>query len=92
MSPLLFFIIFFTYTGMGKIFLQINSAAVAFIDILIAACEGLSKDACTPKVMTISMGEMFQNFISFKGKVLKIQQQKSEIWSNRKGELESLPK
>ena len=26
---------------MGKIFLQINSAAVAFIDILIAAWEGL---------------------------------------------------
>ena len=33
----LFFIIFFICTGMGKIFLQINSAAVAFIDILIAA-------------------------------------------------------
>ena len=28
---------FFICTGMGKIFLQINSAAVAFIDILIAA-------------------------------------------------------
>ena len=28
---------------MGKIFLQINSAAVAFIDILIAAWEGLRK-------------------------------------------------
>ena len=27
---------------MGKIFLQINSAAVAFIDILIAAWEGLN--------------------------------------------------
>ena len=27
---------------MGKIFLQINSAAVAFIDILIAAWEGLT--------------------------------------------------
>ena len=37
MSPILFFIIFFICTGMGKIFLQINSAAVAFIDILIAA-------------------------------------------------------
>ena len=42
MSPILFFIIFFTCTGVGKIFLQINSAAVAFIDILIAAWEGLS--------------------------------------------------
>ena len=41
MSPILFFIIFFTCTGVGKIFLQINSAAVAFIDILIAAWEGL---------------------------------------------------
>ena len=29
---------------MGKIFLQINSAAVAFIDILIAAWEGLKVD------------------------------------------------
>ena len=29
---------------MGKIFLQINSAAVAFIDILIAAWEGLTVD------------------------------------------------
>ena len=34
---LFFFIIFFNCTGVGKIFLQINSAAVAFIDILIAA-------------------------------------------------------
>ena len=33
----LFFIIFFICTGVGKIFLQINSAEVAFIDILIAA-------------------------------------------------------
>ena len=33
---------FFTCTGVGKIFLQINSAAVAFIDILIAAWEGLT--------------------------------------------------
>ena len=41
MSPILFFIIFFICTGVGKIFLQINSAAVAFIDILIAAWEGL---------------------------------------------------
>ena len=43
MSPISFFIIFFTCTGVGKIFLQINSAAVAFIDILIAAWEGLNK-------------------------------------------------
>ena len=42
MSPILFFIIFFICKGVGKIFLQINSAAVAFIDILIAAWEGLS--------------------------------------------------
>ena len=42
MSPILFFIIFFICTGVGKIFLQINSAAVAFIDILIAAWEGLT--------------------------------------------------
>ena len=42
MSPILLFIIFFTYTGVGKIFLQINPAAVAFIDILIAAWEGLT--------------------------------------------------
>ena len=41
MSPILFFRIFFICTGVGKIFLQINSAAVAFIDILIAAWEGL---------------------------------------------------
>ena len=41
MSPILFFIIFFICTGVEKIFLQINSAAVAFIDILIAAWEGL---------------------------------------------------
>ena len=32
-----FFIIFFICTGVGKIFLQINSAVVAFIGILIAA-------------------------------------------------------
>ena len=31
MSPILFFIKFFTCPGIGKIFLQINSAAVAFI-------------------------------------------------------------
>ena len=43
MSPILFFIIFFICTGVGKIFLQINSAVVAFIDILIAAWEGLSE-------------------------------------------------
>ena len=36
MSSILFFIIFFICTGVGKIFLQINSAAVAFSDILIA--------------------------------------------------------
>ena len=42
MSPILFFIIFFTCTGVGKIFLQINSAAVAFVDILIAAWKGLT--------------------------------------------------
>ena len=41
MSPILFFIIFFTCTGVGKIFLQINPAAVALINILIAAWEGL---------------------------------------------------
>ena len=41
MSPILFFIILFTCTGVGKIFLQINPAAVTFIDILIAAWEGL---------------------------------------------------
>ena len=41
MSPVLFFIIFFTCTGVGKIFLPINSAAVAFVDILIAGWEGL---------------------------------------------------
>ena len=35
------FFFFFTCTGVGKIFSQINSAAVAFIDILIAAWEGL---------------------------------------------------
>ena len=45
MSPILFFIIFFICTGVGKIFLQINSAAVAFIDILIAAWEGLVMQA-----------------------------------------------
>ena len=43
MSPILFFIyFFFTCTGVGKIFLQLNPAAVAFIDILMAAWEGLS--------------------------------------------------
>ena len=36
----------FTGTGVGKIFLQINSAAVAFIDILIAAWEGLKLALC----------------------------------------------
>ena len=41
MSPILFFKIFFTCTGVGKIILQINPAAVAFINILIAAWEGL---------------------------------------------------
>ena len=41
MSQILFFIILFTCTGVGKIFLQINPAAVAFVDILIAAWEGL---------------------------------------------------
>ena len=46
MSPILFFIIFFTCTGVGKIFLQINSAAVAFINILKAAWEGLKKNLC----------------------------------------------
>ena len=40
MSPIIFFKIFF-YLGVGKIFLQINPAAVAFIYILIAAWEGL---------------------------------------------------
>ena len=34
MSPILFFIFFFICTGVGKIFLQIKSAAVAFIDII----------------------------------------------------------
>ena len=41
MSPILFFITFFICIGVGKIFLQINSATVAFIDILIAGWEGL---------------------------------------------------
>ena len=41
MSLILFFINFFTCTGVGKIFLQINAAAVALINILIAAWEGL---------------------------------------------------
>ena len=41
MSPILIFIIFFICTDVGKIFLQINSAAMAFIDILIAVWEGL---------------------------------------------------
>ena len=36
-----FLYIFFTCTDVGKIFLQINSAAVAFVDILIAEWEGL---------------------------------------------------
>ena len=38
---------------MGKIFLQINSAAVAFIDVLIAAWEGL--------IIMISMYSKVQN-------------------------------
>ena len=42
MSPILFFIIFLICTGVGRIFLQINSAAEAFIDILIAAWEKLN--------------------------------------------------
>ena len=41
MSTILFFIFLFTCTGVGKIFLQINPAVVAFIDILIAAWDGL---------------------------------------------------
>ena len=41
MSPILFFIIFFICTGVRKIFLKINPAAVAFIDILMTAWEGL---------------------------------------------------
>ena len=45
MSAILFFIIFFTCIGVGKIFLQINSVAVAFNDILIAAWEGLKVDS-----------------------------------------------
>ena len=36
---------------MGKIFLQINSAAVAFIDILIAAWEGLNLNTLEIKDM-----------------------------------------
>ena len=43
MSPILFFIFFFTCTGVGIIFLQINPAAVAFIDILTAAWERLKE-------------------------------------------------
>ena len=50
MSPILFFINFFICTGVGIIFWQINSAAVAFIDILIAAWEGLTiSGSCAAK-------------------------------------------
>ena len=41
----LFYFLYFICTGVGKIFSQINSAAVAFINILIAAREGLSLNA-----------------------------------------------
>ena len=55
MSPILFFIFFFICTGVGKIFLQINSAAVAFIDILIAAWEGLKVDGHKQWVRTYDL-------------------------------------
>ena len=53
MSPILFFINCFTCTGVGKIFLQINSAAVAFINILIAAWEGLTVTTIANEIMVL---------------------------------------
>ena len=48
------FYIFFTCTEVEKIFLQINPAEVAFINILIAAWEGLSKlNRMSPKYTTV---------------------------------------
>ena len=40
----------------------------------------LSQAAQDPKVMTISIGEMFgKNFLWFEGKILKIQQKQREM-------------
>ena len=61
MSHILFFLIFFTCTCVGKIFLQINSAAVAFIDILIAAWEGLTYFKVTP--VKTGLQTMTENFL-----------------------------
>ena len=67
MSPILFFIFFFTCIGVGKIFLQINSAAVAFIDILIAAWEGLK---CTIASLSYNDGNIIQCLCDFLCEVL----------------------
>ena len=65
MSPILFFIIFLTCTGVGKIFLQINSAAVTFIDILIAAWEGLKKK----RYMHGMLQQIRSNFLNYPYKI-----------------------
>ena len=57
----LIFFCFFTCSGVGKIFLQINSAAVAFIDILIAACKGLISCSLLRQIC-----EEFHSFSCFK--------------------------
>ena len=41
-TDFIFYKFFYLYTGVGKIILQINPVAVAFIGILMAAWEGLN--------------------------------------------------
>ena len=36
----------------------------------------ICKDVLSAKVMTISIGEMFENFILFNGKIIKFKQKK----------------
>ena len=61
MSPILFFIIFFTCIGVWKIFLQINPAAVAFIDILMAAWEGLIMHKIVINIHGFDIFKWFKN-------------------------------
>ena len=69
-----FFVIFFICTGMGKIFLQINSAAVAFIDILIAAWEGLRQKFEFSKwpIRTFAECSCIKTILSISSKQLKV--------------------
>ena len=86
-----FFLIFFTCTGVEKIFLQINPAAVAFINILIAAWEGLIITKYPPYLFHWSARCLDKFYLRLENKIEPVSVKKVFIsWADGEGSSKSM--